>query len=293
MNVLQGPRREIRRVIYKGSAHWADYESDALTLDDGRVVGVNEVTHLPPCNPSKIICLHLNYASRYYELRGKRAATPEEYGSPSYFMKPITSLNAHQGEIVRPEGYRYLNYEGEIAIVIGKPARNITTEQAWDHMAGFTCALDMGLQDMRDIDQGSMLRVKGADGFCPIGPGIVSGIDIREQMLRTYRNGKLVQEGVLKDELVFGFDYLVADLARHITLMPGDLILTATPANSRPLDVGDLIEVEVTGLGRLSNRVVEAPAHRARVGHQPNSSSEVVRVALGNDDRLPPHLRGR
>lgn len=293
MNVLQGPRREVRRVVYEGSTHWADFNNGALTLGDGRVVGVEEVVHLPPCDPSKIICLHLNYASRYYELRGKRASTPAEYGTPSYFMKPITSLNAHGGEIVRPAGYQYLNYEGEIAIVIGKRTRDITPEQAWDHMAGFACALDMGLHDMRDTDNGSMLRVKGPDGFCPVGPGIVSGIDIREQTLRTWRNGTLVQEGVLKDELVFGFDYLVADLARHITLMPGDLILTATPANSRPLNVGDLIEVEVSGLGRLSNRVVEAPAHRAQVGHQPNSSAEVIRVALGNDERLPPQLRGR
>ena len=291
MNVLYGPRRESRRVVYNGSAHWAEFEQGQLTLDDGRVVGVDQVTHLPPCEPTKIICLHLNYASRYFELRGKRPADRADYGSPSYFMKPITSLNAHGGEIVRPEGYQYLNYEGEIAIVIGKPTRNIAPEQAWEHMAGFACALDMGLHDMRDIDNGSMLRVKGSDGFCPVGPGIVSGIDIREQTLRTYRNGRLVQEGKLSDELIFGFDYLVADLARHITLMPGDLVLTATPANSRQLEAGDLIEVEVTGLGRLSNRVVEAPAPRALVGHQPSSSSEVVRVALGNDERLPAHLR--
>jgi len=293
MNVLQGPRREVRRVVYNGSSYWATVEGEALRLADGRLVQVSEVTHLPPCNPSKIICLHLNYASRYYELRGKRPANKSEYGAPSYFMKPITSLNAHLGEIVRPAGYQYLNYEGEIAIVIGKPTRNVTPEEAWDHMAGFACALDMGLQDMRDTDAGSMLRVKGSDGFCPVGPGLVSGIDIREQTLRTYRNGRLVQEGRLADELIFGFDYLVADLARHITLMPGDLILTATPANSRPLDVGDLIEVEVTGLGRLTNRVVEGPSYRAAVGHQPNSSSEVVRVAFGDDSRLPEHLRPR
>jgi 5-oxopent-3-ene-1,2,5-tricarboxylate decarboxylase / 2-hydroxyhepta-2,4-diene-1,7-dioate isomerase len=291
MNVLQGPRRELRRVLYNGSTYWASPEGDGLRLADGRSVALGEVVHLPPCSPSKIICLHLNYVSRFYELRGKRPTDKAEYGTPTYFMKPITSLNAHGGEIVRPEGYQFLNYEGEIAIVIGKPTRNVTPEEAWDHMAGFTCALDMGLQDMRDTDGGSMLRVKGSDGFCPIGPGIVSGIDIREQTLRTYRNGRLVQEGVLADELIFGFDYLVADLARHITLMPGDLILTATPANSRPLDPGDLIEVEVTGLGRLSNRVVEAPSPRAGVGHQPNSSSEVTRVAFGNDSRLPEHLR--
>lgn len=293
MNVLQGPRREVRRVIYNGAKHWADHEDGALRLADGRRVAIDEVTHLPPCDPSKIICLHLNYASRYYELRGKRVTSQADYGSPSYFMKPVTALNAHGGEIVRPAGYQYLNYEGEIAIVIGKPTRNVTPEEAWDHIAGFACALDMGLHDMRDIDAGSMLRVKGSDGFCPVGPGLVSGIDIRQQTLRTWRNGRLVQEGKLADELIFGFDYLVADLARHITLMPGDLVLTATPANSRPLEVGDLIEVEVTGLGRLSNRVVEGPAPRAQVGHQPNSSTEVVRVALGNDERLPPHLRAR
>ena len=293
MNVLQGTRRELRRVLFNGTAHWATPEGEQLRLDDGRKIAMTEAIHLPPCTPTKIICLHLNYTSRFYELRGKRPLDRSEYGTPTYFMKPITSLNAHGGEIVRPEGYQYLNYEGEIAIVIGKPTRNVTPEEAWDHMAGFTCALDMGLQDMRDTDAGSMLRVKGPDGFCPIGPGIVSGIDIRQQTIRTYRNGTLVQEGALAEELIFGFDYLVADLARHITLMPGDLIMTATPANSRPLDVGDLIEVEVTGLGRLSNRVVAAPAPRAAVGHQPNSSSEVVRVAYGNDDRLPEHLRPR
>jgi 5-oxopent-3-ene-1,2,5-tricarboxylate decarboxylase/2-hydroxyhepta-2,4-diene-1,7-dioate isomerase len=290
MNVLQGPRREIRRVIFGGSEHWATPESNDLRLSDGRLIAMDEAIHLPPCVPSKIICLHLNYMSRYFELRGKRHSDRSLYGTPNYFMKPVTSINAHGGEIVRPEGYRYLNYEGEVAIVIGKPTRNVTLDEAWDHMAGFTCALDMGLQDMRDTDAGSMLRVKGPDGFCPVGPGVVSGIDIREQTLRTWRNGRLVQEAALAEDVLFGFDYLVADLARHITLMPGDLILTATPANSRPLEVGDLIEVEVTGLGRLSNRIVASPSPRATVGHQPNSSSEVKRVAYGDDSRLPAKL---
>ncbi|MEH2535216.1 5-oxopent-3-ene-1,2,5-tricarboxylate decarboxylase/2-hydroxyhepta-2,4-diene-1,7-dioate isomerase [Bradyrhizobium sp. AZCC 1588] len=290
MNVLQGPRRELRRVIFNGSLHFAVPEDDRLRLDDGRLVAMGEAIHLAPCTPSKIICLHLNYMSRYFELRGKRHDDKSLYGTPTYFMKPVTSINAHGGEIVRPDGYQYLNYEGEVAIVIGKPTRNVTPDEAWDHIAGFTCALDMGLQDMRDTDAGSMMRVKGADGFCPIGPGIVSGMDIRQQTLRTWRNGRLVQEAAIADDMIFGFDYLVADVARHITLMPGDLILTATPANSRPLDVGDVIEVEVAGIGRLSNRVVASPAPRATVGHQPNGSSEVMRVALGDDSRLPAHL---
>lgn len=290
MNVLQGPRRELRRVIFNGSPHFAVPEDDQLRLGDGRLVAADEAIHLAPCTPSKIICLHLNYMSRYFELRGKRHVDKSLYGTPTYFMKPVTSINAHGGEIVRPDGYQYLNYEGEVAIVIGKPTRNVTPDEAWDHIAGFTCALDMGLQDMRDTDAGSMMRVKGADGFCPIGPGIVSGMDIRHQTLRTWRNGRLVQEAAIAEDMIFGFDYLVADVARHITLMPGDLILTATPANSRPLDVGDVIEVEVTGIGRLSSRVVAAPAPRAIVGHQPNGSSEVMRVALGDDSRLPAHL---
>lgn len=290
MNVLTGPRREVRRVLFNNTEYQVDVTAEGLRLPDGRTVRVDEVTHLPPCVPSKIVCIHLNYSSRFYEFRGK--SIENEPGlTPTYFMKPPTSINAHRGEVVRPEGYHYLNYEGEIAMVIGKVARNITPDEAWDHIAGFTCALDMGLQDMRDTDSGSMLRVKGGDGFCPIGPGLVSGIDIREQTLRTYRNGRLVQEGVLANEMIWGFDYLLADLARHITFVPGDVILTGTPANSRPLEVGDVIEVEVTGLGRLSNTIVAGRSPRADVGHQPNASGEVIRVSLGNDERLPAILR--
>ncbi|WP_447927142.1 fumarylacetoacetate hydrolase family protein [Vreelandella sp. EE27] len=290
MSVLEGPRRELRRVLHNGAEYWGTPVEKGIQLSDGRTIGLDQVTHLPPCQPSKIICMHLNYGSRYYELRGKRAENGG-YGTPNYFMKPPTTLNAHGGEIVRPSGYQYLNYEGEIGMVVGQVTRNIRPSEAWDHIAGFTCALDMGLQDMRDTDAGSMLRVKGHDGYCPVGPGLVAGIDIREQTLRTYRNGKVVQQGVLAEEMLWGFDYVLADLARHITLLPGDLILTATPANSRPLEVGDRIEVEVTGLGRLSNTVVEAPAPRAQVGHAPNDSDEVRRVSLGNDERLPDSLR--
>lgn len=290
MNVLTGPRREIRRVIYNGAEYLATPVDDKLMLADGRRVSEEQVTYLVPCQPTKIICIHLNFGSRYYEFRGRRVADDPAL-TPTYFMKPITALNGHRGDIVRPAGYRYLNYEGEIAMVVGRLTRNIKPDEAWDHIAGFSCALDMGVHDMRDTDGGSMLRVKGVDGFCPIGPGLVAGIDIRHQTLRTFRNGTLVQEGRLADELIWGFDYLLADLARHITLVPGDVVLTGTPANSRPLEVGDAIEVEVTGLGRLTNRVVESPAPRAHVGHQPTDTPEVRRVALGNDERLPAGLR--
>lgn len=289
MNVLEGPRRELRRVIYNGSAHWATPGEEGLVLLDGRPVSESEVVYLPPCEPSKIICMHLNYSSRYYELRGKRIEDAPDL-TPNYFMKPGTSLNAHRGEVVRPDGYRYLNYEGEFAAVIGRVTRNVLPADAWEHIAGFTCALDMGLQDMRDTDAGSMLRVKGPDGYCPIGPGIVSGIDIRKQTLRTLRNGEVVQQAVIGEEMIWDLDYIVADLSRHITLLPGDLILTATPANSRPLEVGDRIEVEITEVGRLTSTIVAAPAPRATVGHPPTDSDEVRRVSLGTDERLPEWL---
>jgi len=127
-----------------------------------------------------------------------------------------------------------------------------------------------------------MLRVKGQDGFCPIGPGIVSGVDIRKSILRTYINGKVVQEGAISD-MLFPIDYIVADLSRFITLLPGDIILSGTPKNSRPMNIGDLVEVEVSGLGRLSNNVVDVPAPPHKVGHQPTDTDSVRRVALGSD----------
>jgi 5-oxopent-3-ene-1,2,5-tricarboxylate decarboxylase / 2-hydroxyhepta-2,4-diene-1,7-dioate isomerase len=285
MSVLEGPRRELQHVLVSGSAYWAEPVAQGLRLADGRIIE-GPVSYLPPCQPSKILCVHTNFASRIFEFTGK-ANIP---ASPTYFQKPITALNAHQGEIVRPEGYKFLNYEGEIAVVIGRPTRNIQPQAAWDHIAGFAVSNDLGVHDMRDTDMGSMLRVKGQDGFCPVGPGLVSGIDIRQSIIRSYRNGLLVQEGAVS-EMIFGIDYLIADLARHITLMPGDVILTGTPANSRPLDVGDLIEIEVTGLGRLANRVVSCPAPSAMVGHQPTDTDEVRRVALGNDERLPEAIK--
>lgn len=285
MSVLEGPRRELRRVLVGGSAYWAEPIDQGLRLADGRIIE-GPVTYLPPCQPTKILCVHTNFASRVYEFTGKTSVPP----NPTYFQKPITALNAHQGEIVRPEGFKFLNYEGEIAVVIGRPTRNIQPQDAWGHIAGFSISNDLGVHDMRDTDAGSMLRVKGQDGFCPVGPGLVSGIDIRQSVIRSYRNGILAQEGAVA-EMIFGIDYLIADLARHITLMPGDVILTGTPANSRPLEVGDLIEIEVTGLGRLSNRVVSCPAPSANVGHQPTDTDEVRRVALGNDERLPPAIK--
>ena len=243
--VMRGPRVERRRVLLGGSAYWGTVvEGSAQTqlrLDDGRFVELANVQHLPPVSPSKIIAVHISYSSRSFETRNK--AKPTE--TPTYFTKPPTSMNGHDCEIVKPEDCLYLNYEGEYAVVISKTCRNVTPDEAWDYIEGFCPALDMGLQNFRDTDQGSMLRVKGADTLLPIGPGLVRGINLFEQTLRTYRNGLVVQEAHIGDETVWGPHYVIADLARHITLVPGDVILMGTPCHSRSVDPGDFVECEI------------------------------------------------
>ena len=277
MSVLDGPRREHRRIVLDGSAHWCELAGEELVLADGRTIAESEAVYLPPCEPSKILCVHLNFHSR---------AT--EYGrsldgdTPGFFQKPVTSLNSHRGELVRPAGCHWLNYEGEIAAIVGRTMRNIAPEDVWDGLAGFSPANDVGAHDFRDTDSGSMLRVKGMDGFCPIGPGIVSGVDVRATRVRTYLNDEVVQDGPVSD-MAWGIDYLVSDLSRHITLTPGDVVLTGTPWHSRPMAIGDVVEVEIEGLGRLTNTVVESPAPRYSVGHQPANSKLVRAVALGKD----------
>jgi 5-oxopent-3-ene-1,2,5-tricarboxylate decarboxylase / 2-hydroxyhepta-2,4-diene-1,7-dioate isomerase len=276
MSVLNGPREEWRRILHEGHPEWVRCENDRLKLADGRTVVEAEATYLPPCDPTKILCIHLNYESRRIEFKAPSIETP------TYFQKPTTALNSHRGSLCRPAGRKYLNYEGEVGVIIGKPMRNVGRAETWDYIAGFAPANDVGCQDFRETDAGSMLRVKGMDGFCPLGPGIVRGVDVRESTLKTYINGKIVQQGNVS-EMLFPIDYILADLCRYITLLPGDVILSGTPKNSRPMDIGDIVEVEVSGLGRLSNKVVEVPAAANKVGHQGTDTDAVRRVAQGSD----------
>jgi 5-oxopent-3-ene-1,2,5-tricarboxylate decarboxylase/2-hydroxyhepta-2,4-diene-1,7-dioate isomerase len=293
--VMSGPRVERRRVLVGGSAYWGTIIEEganrgSLRLDDGRVVDPSLTPHLPPVSPSKIIAVHISYSSRSMETRNK----PKPTDTPTYFTKPTTALNGHGGQILKPADCKYLNYESEYAVVIGKTCRNVTPDEAWDFIEWFTPALDMGLQDFRDTDQGSMLRVKGADTLLPIGPGLVKGVNLFDQTLRTYVNGLVVQEAHIGDETIWGPHYVIADIARHITLLPGDVILMGTPCHSRSIDPGDVVECEITGIGRLAGTVTAIDAPRAaalRVGHPPTDSAEVRRVALGFDERVPERFK--
>jgi 5-oxopent-3-ene-1,2,5-tricarboxylate decarboxylase/2-hydroxyhepta-2,4-diene-1,7-dioate isomerase len=277
MNVLEAPRRELRRVVHGGRLHVCHVDGDRLVLDDGRSIAEADGVYAPPVTPATIVCVHLNYRSRAVEFGLDLAET-----HPTYFMKPATSINSHRGELVRPADCRLMNYEGEIAAVVGRTMRRVRPDDVWDHLAGFACANDVGIHDFRDTDAGSMLRVKGQDGFCPIGPGVVSGVDIRHSTLRTYVNGRKVQEGAVS-EMVWGIDELLADITRHVTLRPDDVVLTGTPWHSRPVFPGDTVEVEVDGVGRLLNTVVEAPAPENRRGYPATVTKTSLGVALGSD----------
>ena len=268
---------EYRRILLDGNPTQVVAEGGELVAADGRRVTAADAVHLPPVQPTKIICVHLNYRSRVEEFM---ATLPP---APTYFHKPISALNGHRGAVVRPDGCQWLNYEGEIAIVIGRTCRNVAAADAGDYIAGYAVANDYGLHDFRDTDSGSMLRVKGSDTLCPVGPGLVTDWDFRDKRITTTVNGEIVQDGSTS-EMEWDMHYLVADIARTITLEPGDLLLSGTPANSRPVEPGDVVAVEVEGLGRLENHIVTGPVPiRDDVGAQPSSSEEVVSTAMGGD----------
>ena len=268
---------EYRRILLDGYATEVVRDGDVLRAGDGREVGVDDAVHLPPVQPSKIVAVHLTYLSRVTEFGTSLPA------APTYFHKPTSALNAHRGDVVRPERCRWLNYEGEIAIVVGRAARNISPDEAGDYIAGYTIANDYGLHDFRDTDAGSMLRVKGSDTLCPLGPGLVTDWDFHGQGIRTIVNGEIRQDGNT-DEMKWDMHYLLADIARTITMYPGDVLLSGTPANSRTVYPGDIVEVEVDGLGRLSNTIVSGPTPvRDDVGAQPSESDEVLSTAQGGD----------
>lgn len=189
--------------------------------------------------PGKIIAIHLSYASRA-DQRGRRPA------HPSYFFKPASSVGVSGGTVERPAGTELLAFEGEIALVIGAPARRVPLERAWDHVGWVTAANDLGLYDLRANDKGSNVRSKGGDGYTPLGPDLIDArsVDPAALRVRAWVNGELRQDDTTAG-LIFPLAQLVADLSQHFTLEPGDVILTGTPAGSSVIVPGDVVEVEV------------------------------------------------
>ena len=221
--------------------------------------------------PGKVIAVHLNYRSR----AAQRGRTP---AMPSYFLKPSSSLAASGDTLERPAGTELLAFEGEIALVIGEPARRVSPADGWRHVASVTAANDFGVYDLRAADKGSNVRSKGGDGFTPIGPALIPAADLAPEGLRvrTWVNGDLVQQDT-SDTLLFPFGQLVADLSQLMTLETGDVILTGTPAGSSVVLPGDVVEVEVDApdaagspsTGRLVTRITEGSVPFGDFGTKP------------------------
>ena len=237
--------------------------------------------------PGKIIAVHLNYASRIAQ-RGR------EPKFPSYFFKPASSLAPTGSTIERPAGTELLAFEGEIALVIGAPARWVSPEQGWSHVAAITAANDFGLYDLRAADKGSNVRNKGGDGYTPIGPVAIptEGRSEGEWRVRTWVNGELVQSDT-SDTLKFSFGQIVADLSQHMTLETGDVILTGTPAGSSVVLPGDVVEVEVDApnapgsptTGRLVTTVTQGTREFGPFGNTPEIDDK-QRIEAWGDEAL-------
>jgi 2-keto-4-pentenoate hydratase/2-oxohepta-3-ene-1,7-dioic acid hydratase in catechol pathway/regulator of RNase E activity RraA len=240
------------------------------------------ISHPLVGRPGKVIALHLNYPSRIAQ-RGRKPARP------SYFLKPVTSLAADGQTLERPLGTELLAFEGEIALIIGRVARRVSPEQGWDCVAAVTAANDFAVYDLRTADKGSNLRSKGGDGYTPLGPELINAADVDPARLRirTWVNGELVQEDSA-GTVVFGFGELIADLSQLITLEPGDVLLTGTPAGSSVVTPGDVVEVEVDqpntahSSGRLRTRVVEGSVPLPEYGAQPTVDEQQRVEAWGS-----------
>jgi 2-keto-4-pentenoate hydratase/2-oxohepta-3-ene-1,7-dioic acid hydratase in catechol pathway/regulator of RNase E activity RraA len=234
----------------------------------------------------KVIAVHINYPSR----AAQRGRTPEQ---PSYFLKPSSSLATGSAEapstVERPAGCELLGYEGEIALIIGKPARRVSVEDAWSHVEWITASNDLGVYDLRYADKGSNLRSKGGDGFTPVGPGLIAADAVTPAQLRirTWHNGNLVQDDTTED-LLFPFARLVADLSQLLTLEEGDIILTGTPAGASVAKPGDVVEVEVSTpdgaltTGRLVTAVEEGTTPFADFGARPKTDDLQREEAYGS-----------
>jgi 2-keto-4-pentenoate hydratase/2-oxohepta-3-ene-1,7-dioic acid hydratase in catechol pathway len=201
---------------------------------------------LAPCVPSKIIGIGKNYAKHALEMG---TPLPTE---PLIFLKPSTAIIADQGTILYPSQSTQVEYEGELAIVIGDKASHCSIEQAHSKIWGYTIANDVTARDLQHRD-GQWIRAKGFDSFCPIGPWMVREIN-PSATIQTYLNDDRKQDSSISD-MVFGPDFLVAYVSQIMTLWPGDVILTGTPEGVGPMQIGDRVRIEIEGIGSLANVV--------------------------------------
>jgi 2-keto-4-pentenoate hydratase/2-oxohepta-3-ene-1,7-dioic acid hydratase in catechol pathway len=251
----------IARYEAEGQAHFgvladgvlqrlADAPFDRIVMS-GERDRLDSVRLLAPVERPRIFGLGYNYKAHSQE---SQKAVPE---IPVLFMKPSTCVVGHEDSIVYPPHGEIIHFEGELTVVIGKTARRVSEADALNYVLGYTCGNDVSdrVLQRRESSFGCLLAGKGYDTFAPIGPWIVTGLDPAAQRIITRVNGTVRQDGNSCD-LVFSVPFLIAYLSKYMTLLPGDLIMTGTPAGVGPIQVGDTIEVEIEGIGILRNDVV-------------------------------------
>ena len=229
-------------VVYKGSPFvaWEPTET---------VVPWPSVSLLSPVIPTKILCVGKNYEDHVDEMGGE---IPEE---PVIFMKPATAVVGQNAAVIHPRISKEVHHEAELAVVISRPARNINAEDAFRYIFGYTAANDVTARDLQMRDA-QWTRAKGFDTFCPLGPAIETELDPLERLAVICRvNGEVRQAGFTSD-MIFGVAEILQYITAFTTLLPGDLVLTGTPAGASKVEPGDVMEVEIDGIGTLTNRLV-------------------------------------
>lgn len=221
----------------------------AEVIDDG--VPVEDVTLRAPVVPSKVICIGLNYHA--HVTASQSADKAPDY--PLIFLKPPSAVIGPGEDIIHPAESDRVDYEAELGVVIGETARNVPKEDADEYILGLTCVNDVTARDLQKKD-GQWSRAKGFDTFCPVGPWIVSDLEYRDLLVEGVLNGKVMQSG-RTSQMIFDIPFLVSYISGIMTLYPGDLISTGTPAGIAPMKPGDEIEVKVEQVGTLKNRVVK------------------------------------
>ena len=217
-----------------------DYDGGKLPLSQCRL--------LAPCTPTKIVCVGKNYVEHAKELGS------EPPGFPVLFMKGLNTLNQQEGAVHAPSFVKRLDYEGELAVVIRCTAKDVKAKDFADYVLGYTCLNDVTARDVQQHD-GQWTRSKSMDGFCPIGPWVVDDVDPAALKLETRLNGKAVQQGNTAD-FITQVPQLIEFITAAMTLEPGDVVATGTPAGIGPMIPGDVVEVDIEGIGILKNHII-------------------------------------
>jgi 2-keto-4-pentenoate hydratase/2-oxohepta-3-ene-1,7-dioic acid hydratase in catechol pathway len=217
----------------------------------GKTVPLASVRLLAPVEPSKVIAVGFNYRSH---LDGR-----EPPSEPPLFAKFPTCIVGPDAEIVYPQGASNVHFEGELVVVIGKKASRVSKEDAASYVFGVTAGNDVSERDWQRDDL-QWFRAKGSDGFGPLGPAIVTGLDHNDLLLQTRVNGKVLQKQRTSD-LIFDVEHIVSYVSQFVTLMPGDVIYTGTPGATSAMKPGDVVEIEIEGVGILRNRIAATTAH--------------------------------